>query len=328
MRKGIATVSISGTLPEKLEAISAAKFEGIEIFDNDLIASTLSPGEVARRCADLGLEIDLFQPIRDLEGLHPARFAAALRRVAVKFDVMEQLGVTTALVCSNATPEAVDDLDLSAEQLAKVGDLAREHGFTLAFEALAWGTHVGRVGQAWEIVRRADHESVGVAIDTFHLLARGDDASALADVPGDRIAFLQIADAPHLATHVLEWSRHHRCFPGQGGFDLAAIVGTVVERGYRGPLSLEIFSDIVREADPHATALDAMRSLLHLQEELRRRWDPAGPAARPRVRLFDPPPPRSGWVRGSSRLRSPTRPSWPARAFSASTTSATRSRST
>ena len=92
MRKGIATVSISGTLPEKLEAISAAKFDGIEVFDNDVISSTLSPWDIAGRCADLGLQIDLFQPIRDLEGLGPDRFAAAMRRLAVKFDVMESIG--------------------------------------------------------------------------------------------------------------------------------------------------------------------------------------------------------------------------------------------
>src|SRR3954452_20461888 len=130
MRKGIATVSISGTLPEKLAAISAAKFDGIEVFDNDLVCSPMPPGEIAQRCADLGLGIELFQPIRDLEGLDPERFPAAMHRVAVKFDVMESLGVTMALVCSNATPEAIDDIDLSAEQLARVGELAREHGFT------------------------------------------------------------------------------------------------------------------------------------------------------------------------------------------------------
>jgi hypothetical protein len=68
MHKGIATVSVSGALDEKLAAIAAAKFDGIEIFDNDLVASPLKPLEVAQRCADLGLSIDLFQPVRDVEG--------------------------------------------------------------------------------------------------------------------------------------------------------------------------------------------------------------------------------------------------------------------
>ena len=40
---GIATVSLSGTLEEKLRAAAAAGFDGVEIFENDLIASPLSP---------------------------------------------------------------------------------------------------------------------------------------------------------------------------------------------------------------------------------------------------------------------------------------------
>ena len=43
MRKGIATVSISGCSPTSSTAVAAAGFDGIELFDNDLIASPLSP---------------------------------------------------------------------------------------------------------------------------------------------------------------------------------------------------------------------------------------------------------------------------------------------
>ena len=43
MRTGIATVSLSGLLAGKLEAIAAAGFDGVEIFDQDLVASPLSP---------------------------------------------------------------------------------------------------------------------------------------------------------------------------------------------------------------------------------------------------------------------------------------------
>ncbi|MDV6248201.1 sugar phosphate isomerase/epimerase family protein, partial [Rhodococcus opacus] len=124
MRRGIATVSLSGVLADKLDSIATAGFDGIEIFDNDLIASPLSPAEVARRCADLGLSIDLFQPIRDIEGVDPRRFPDVLHRVRRKLEVMNELGATTFLACSNALPTAIDDPELSAEQLRAVGDLA------------------------------------------------------------------------------------------------------------------------------------------------------------------------------------------------------------
>lgn len=292
MRTSIATVSVGGTLDEKLEAIAAARFDGIEIFDADLVASPDSPGAIAARCADLGLSIELYQPIRDVEGTPPERFEAVLRRVRGKFAVMEQLGADRVLVCSNCRADALlDDMDLYAEQLHAVGDLAAEHGITVGYEALAWGRTTSLFGQAWDVVRRAGHSSVGVVVDTFHMLGRGQGAEALGDVPGEAIAFLQIADAPRMGMAVLDWSRHFRCFPGQGNLDITPLVAEVYERGYRGPLSLEIFSDVVREAPPRATALDAMRSLLHLEESLRRRWE-APPFAdrRPRSDLFDPAP--------------------------------------
>ncbi|HEY9525307.1 MAG TPA: sugar phosphate isomerase/epimerase, partial [Thermopolyspora sp.] len=62
MRKSIATVSVSGSLTEKLTAIADAGFDGVEIFENDLLTCPLSPEEIRLRAADLGLGIDLYQP--------------------------------------------------------------------------------------------------------------------------------------------------------------------------------------------------------------------------------------------------------------------------
>jgi len=200
-------------------------------------------------------------------------------RFRTKLTVAAALGAPTVLVCSNVAADAVDDLDLTAEQLRRLGELAGEHGVTIAYEALAWGRHVDRVAQAWDAVRRADHPAVTLAVDTFHLLARGDDGAALAGVPGDRIGFLQVADAPLMDMGLLEWSRHYRCFPGEGTLDVAGVVAAALDAGYGGPVSLEVFSDVVREADPARTARDAMRSLVFLEDQLSLRPAPPVPAS-------------------------------------------------
>ena len=57
-------------------------------------------------------------------------------------------------------------------------------------------------------------------MDSFHTLSLKDDPSGLADVPGDRIFYVQLADAPLKTMDVLSWSRHFRNFPGQGDFDV------------------------------------------------------------------------------------------------------------
>lgn len=266
MRTSIATVSLSGPLSEKLTAVATAGFDGVEIFENDLLGGPLSPEEVRLRCADLGLGIDLYQPFRDFEAVPADVLARNLRRAERKFAVMERLGADLLLVCSSGAPESVDDDALAAEQLRMLADRAAAHGIRIAYEALAWGRHVSTYDHAWRIVEQADHPALGTCLDSFHILSRGSDPKGIADIPGEKIFFLQLADAPLMAMDVLQWSRHYRCFPGQGGFDLAPLVAATVRAGYQGPLSLEVFNDVFRQAGAASTAVDARRSLLLLEE--------------------------------------------------------------
>ncbi|MEV0387914.1 TIM barrel protein [Nonomuraea sp. NPDC050643] len=266
MRKSIATVSVSGTLVEKLEAIAAAGFDGVEIFENDLLACPLPPEEVRARAADLGLGIDLYQPFRDFEGVPAEVLAGNLRRAEHKFRVMERLGADLLLVCSNVSPAAIGGDELAAEQLRLLAERAAAHGIRIAYEALAWGRHVNEYLHAWRIARLADHPGLGVCLDSFHILSRGSDPIGIEAIPGEKIFFLQLADAPLLAMDVLQWSRHYRCFPGQGNFDLAGLVESVRRAGYVGPLSLEVFNDVFRQASAERTALDGMRSLIALEQ--------------------------------------------------------------
>jgi 4-hydroxyphenylpyruvate dioxygenase len=270
----IATVCLSGTLEDKLVAAAAAGFDGVEIFEPDFIASPWSAREVRARCADLGLSIDLYQPFRDFDSDDPDVLASNLRRAERKFDVMEQLGTDQVLVCSSVSPHALDDDDRIAEQLHQLAVRAGERGLRVSYEALAWAPFVNTYERSWEIVRRADHAALGLCIDSFHILSRGSDPAGIADIPGEKLFFLQLADAPHMDMDVLQWSRHYRLFPGQGTFDLPAFLGHVLTAGYTGPLSLEVFNDVFRQSDPSRAAVDALRSLLALQELTAERLSP------------------------------------------------------
>jgi 4-hydroxyphenylpyruvate dioxygenase len=267
-RHSIATVALGGTLGEKLAAASAAGFDGVELFEPDLVAAPLAPEEVRRRLADLGLVLELYQPLRDIEAVPPELFRRRLSLVKAKFDLMQRLGARMALLCSNVSPGAVGDDDLAAEQLSAVADEARARGLTVAYEALAWGTHVSDYAHAWQVVRRAGHPALGVCLDSFHILAKGTRLDEIASIPPGKLFMLQLADAPRLRMDELQWSRHYRCFPGQGSFDLESFLGRVLAAGYAGPLSLEIFNDIFRQADPFRTAVDGRRSLLWLEERV------------------------------------------------------------
>ncbi|GAA0546328.1 bifunctional sugar phosphate isomerase/epimerase/4-hydroxyphenylpyruvate dioxygenase family protein [Actinomadura livida] len=290
MRRSIATVCLSGTLEDKLAAAAGAGFDGVEIFENDLLACPLTPEEIAGRCADLGLAVELYQPFRDFEAVPEELHRRNLRRAAHKFALARRLGADTVLVCSSVAPEAVDDDALAAAQLRALGELAAEHGVRVAYEALAWGKHVRTWERSAELVLRADHPAVGLCLDSFHVLSRGGDIAGITEFPAEKLFFLQLADAPHMRMDVLQWSRHHRLFPGQGAFDLAGFTSRVLAAGYEGPLSLEVFNDVFRQAPPGRAAVDAMRSLIVLEEACVRRAPATADTAEAR-RFAEPPPP-------------------------------------
>lgn len=270
MKTSIATVSIAGTFADKLAAIAGAGFDGIEIFEQDFIASDLGPREVGAMVRDHGLTITLFQPFRDFEGLPEPHRSRAFARAARKFDLMNQLGTDLVLVCSSVHPAAMGGIDRMAADFHDLGDLARAHGVRVGFEALCWGRHVNDHRDAWEVVRRADHPHVGLILDSFHTLGRGIDPDTIRRIPGDRIFFVQLADAPAIPMDLLYWSRHFRNMPGEGDLDVTAFMRAVTATGYAGPLSLEIFNDQFRAGLPRLVAQDGQRSLIHLMDRVRR----------------------------------------------------------
>ncbi|WP_028033540.1 bifunctional sugar phosphate isomerase/epimerase/4-hydroxyphenylpyruvate dioxygenase family protein [Chelativorans sp. J32] len=270
MKTSIATVSISGDLKEKLAAIAAAGFDGVEIFENDFLAFDGTPAEVGRMVRDHGLEITLFQPFRDFEGMPEPHRSRAFDRAERKFDLMQELGTDLMLVCSNVSPLALGGVDRAATDLRELGERAAQRGLRVGYEALAWGRHINDHRDAWEIVRRADHPNIGLILDSFHTLARRIDVETIRAIPGDRIFIVQLADAPEIDMDLLYWSRHFRNMPGQGDLPVVDFMRAVAATGYDGPLSLEIFNDQFRGGSPKSISVDGRRSLVSLMDQVAR----------------------------------------------------------
>ena len=284
MRTSIATVSISGSLEGKLRAAAEAGFDGVEIFENDLLGFPGTPHEVGRIIRDLGMRCTLFQPFRDLEGMPPEQLARTFERMERKFDVMAELGTDLILLCSNCSPLAVADRPRLIDDLSALGERAAKRGMRVGYEALAWGRHTFDHRDAWSLVRDVNHPSIGLILDSFHSLARGIPSASIGDIHVDKLFFVQIADAPRLTMDYLSWSRHFRNMPGQGDLPLTEFAEAVHRLGYQGYWSLEIFNDRFRAGSASGVAVDGYRSLQLLHDEVATRpRAPIKPAMPPRV---------------------------------------------
>ena len=242
-------------------------FKGVEIFENDFLVHDLKPKEIKKMVYDYGLEISLFQPFRDFEGMPEPYRSRAFDRAKKKFDVMNELGAKTILICSNTSNLALGGINRAADDFNELGEIAKVRDIFIGYEALAWGKYISDHRDAWEIVRRANHKHVGIILDSFHTLSKGINLDTITSIPKEKIFFVQIADAPKYNMDLLFWSRHFRNMPGQGDLKVSEFMKKLNDTGYDNWISLEIFNDQFRKDNRDLITKDGYRSLINLSKQ-------------------------------------------------------------
>lgn len=262
MQLAMATVTIHGGLDKKLVAIAGAGFSGVEIFATELEPAGHDPATVGRMVADSGLAVTTFMPFREFEGLPEPQRSKAFDRAERTFDIMHALDTDLLLVCTNVSPDAQPGAGRAVDDFRELGERAAARGLRIGVEPLAWGRHISDYRDGWDIIRRVDHPNVGIVLDTFHVLGLDLPVDAIRDIPGGKIFDIQITDmTPRLDRDLPTWSRHHRCLPGRGVYDLVPFVRAVEATGYDGVMSLEIFDDNAVTETPRQIAADGLRAL-------------------------------------------------------------------
>ena len=150
-------------------------------------------------------------------------------------DTGQRLGARHVLVAGNDPVEA-----RLTERFAALCELAAPFGLSAYLEPMPW-TDARDFTQAARIVEQAAQPNAGVLIDPIHFDRAGNDAAQIAQVPAQRLAYLQFCDAPAARPtdleNLLHQARAERALPGEGGLDLRAILAAVPADA---PLSLEI----------------------------------------------------------------------------------------
>lgn len=269
MDQSIATLSLGGTIKDKLYALAAAGFRLVALTDSELIADELSPASLADLLRELNLRVSMIQ-VHGLFGTTDDRSPLLVRdRVPLKFDLMRKLGASLMLVSlSSALVEGKQEA--AARQLNELADLAAERGFRVAINISEASTGCSPIRSAWNVVRLSDRGNIGVSLSNYDLLASGSSLEDISEIPGKRIFMASLTDVRSVGVESVPPDRNRRCFPGQGALDVTSFVACVLDTGYQGPFSLDVLSDNLRAAPVRLTAMDAIRSLRYVEEMLHR----------------------------------------------------------
>lgn len=248
------TTSAGSDFRKSLEGYAKAGIRLVELIPGHYEPFAAKEGVPAARrlLADLGLRVVSAGGIRGLAEPGPER-AQALEQLKPRSELAAALGADR-LVCPSVTSAkyTADDFHRGAENLREAGDIAGRSGVAVMLEFTRGSTFAGSLSTALELVREAAHPHVKLVFDCYHFWASISKFEDLDLVrPGD-IHHVHFQDATSGPRELL--NQITREAPGEGAAPLIRILQKLKEKGYSGPLSVELFYPRFQKGDPFEVA--------------------------------------------------------------------------
>ena len=284
---GMDTITLAGSLEGKLHAVRDAGFTQIMLSARDIVEHPGGEPAAIAVVRQSGLRVTGFQVLRDFEGLAGHLHAYKVDIAKGMLSMCHALGAKVLLVCSSTSAHATGDPEALARDLRKLAMLAVPLGIRIAYEALSWGKHVKEFPQASSIVVGANVPNLGLALDAFHMLATRTDLGDLDLVDPQKVFLVQLSDfmwreLPSIEERI-NTARHFRVFPGEGlhSAEVAKLVQSLDEKGYRGDYSFEVFNDDYTQLPPAVVAQRARQATKWITDRVSRRSLPVRRSASP-----------------------------------------------
>ena len=188
------TISLSGSLETKLQAMKAAGFQQVMLSAKDLTQHENGWEAAVDSVKNSGLRVTGFQVLRDFEGLSGHLHAYKVDIAKSMLEMCAAVGAKVLLACSSTSVHASQDKNDLAKDLRQLAMLAIPKGIRIAYEGLSWGRTINTYEDAWDVVSRADMPNLGIGIDSFHMFAAKSSLDELDYIDPDKIELVQLAD--------------------------------------------------------------------------------------------------------------------------------------
>ncbi|MGE3268933.1 MAG: sugar phosphate isomerase/epimerase family protein [Chloroflexota bacterium] len=149
------------------------------------------------------------------------------------------------------------ELRQAAGRVREVGDMAGALGLRVALEPYVVAQQFKTLASGRELLAAADHPSVGLDVDSYHIERSGDGIRAMHDLALAEIVHVQYSDVPVGAGPATPEDLLNRLPPGQGSVPFAAFRQVLDQKGYTGYYSYEAPNPAAWDRDPLAVAQEA-----------------------------------------------------------------------
>jgi 4-hydroxyphenylpyruvate dioxygenase len=151
-----------------------------------------------------------------------------------------------------------DDYKTGVDNMRQVGDIAKQADMIAMAEFVRASSFIATLGTAIKMTREAAHPNMKILFDCYHFWSGQSKVRGPRSAAPGRHRARALQDVPDMPRELLDQTT--RVIPGDGVTPLVKILRKLAEKGYAGPLSVELFLPKFQQADPFEVAREIRRS--------------------------------------------------------------------
>jgi len=181
--------------------------------------------------------------------------AAALDTLKKRLDMFKALGVRKVYTTTLGTQKiAADDYKVVADNMRVVGETVKPLGMTCSVEFVRSSAFMSTLLTALKVTREAAHPSFGVMFDFYHFWSGLNKLEDMDQIRPGEIHHVHFQDVPDVPRELLD--NNSRVIPGDGVSPIVPMLQKLAQKGYSGPLSVELFLPKFRGGNPYEIATE------------------------------------------------------------------------
>ena len=266
VRFALNTSTIRGqglSITEQVAVAAKAGYDGIEPWIGDINKYVESGGSLAdlkQQITDAGLTVDSAIGFSKWIVDDDVVRAEALQQARQEMMLVKAIGgnrVAAPPVGAHGASDASPSLDVIAKRYRELLQVGEPIGVVAQLELWGFSPTLSKLSELAYVALQAAHPNACVLPDFYHIYKGGNDFQSLALIEASRMHCFHINDYPaHPPVETI--SDKDRVFPGDGICPLPEIIRELIDNGFRGTFSLELFNPEYWKRDALEVAIEGL----------------------------------------------------------------------
>ncbi len=172
-----------------------------------------------------------------------------------RLDMFGSLGLKMAYTTSGGSQTlTMDDYKIVVDNMRSIGETAKSFDMMMNVEFVRSSTYMSTLLTALKLTREAAHPNLGLLFDFYHFWSGLNRLDDMDEVRPGEIRHVHFQDVPDIPREMLDQTS--RIIPGDGVSPINAMLRKLADKGYAGPLSVELFLPQFQQGDPYEVALE------------------------------------------------------------------------